>query len=338
MNLSDLDYPLPKELIAQRPLEKRDSSRLLVADRKTAVLSDKVFTDIIDYFKPGDVLVLNDTKVFKARILGRKKGTGGKVDALFLGDQGPGGSWRCLIQPALKEGQVVEFPAGAEGVYTGRDKDTIALLDLAGVPDVRAWLEVYGTVPLPPYIKREPGAEDERTYQTVYAQKEGAVASPTAGLHFTKELLAKVKEKAVEIVMVTLHVGYGTFRPVEDLENHRMHSERFELTAEAAERLNQAKADKRPVWAIGTTTLRVLETCVVKKRLVAGKGETDLYIREPFKFEAVDHLVTNFHLPKTTLLLLVSAFMGEKFRKRAYDHAIEQKYRFYSYGDAMLIL
>lgn len=337
MRLSDLDYPLPKELIAQKPLARRDASRLLVVDRSTRSLEDRLFTDLASYFKPGDVLVLNDTKVFKARILGRKKGTGGKVDALFLGAQNEAGAWRCLLQPALKEGQEVEFPGAVTGVYAGRDKDGTALLALSGASDVPGWLSAHGSVPLPPYIKREPGADDERDYQTVYAEKEGAVASPTAGLHFTKELLSKLASSGVEVLYVTLHVGYGTFKPVEDLEHHRMHSERFELTAETAERLNLAKSEKRPVWAVGTTSLRVLETCVRKKRLVPGKGETDLYIREPFRFEAVDRLITNFHLPKTTLLLLVSAFMGEPLRKKAYEHAIAQKYRFYSYGDAMLI-
>ena len=193
-------------------------------------------------------------------------------------------------------------------------------------------------MPLPPYIKREPDQQDEGTYQTVYAAKEGAVAAPTAGLHFTEELLEKIRQKGVEVLTVTLHVGYGTFKPVEDLEDHRMHSERFELTQDTAEKINRAKSDKKRIWAVGTTTLRVLETCVQKKRLVAGTGETDLYIRTPFPFEVVDRLVTNFHLPKTTLLLLVSAFMGEALRKKAYEHAITERYRFYSYGDAMVIL
>ena len=337
MNLSDLDYPLPKELIAQKPLATRDASRLLVVDCSKKSLEDRIFTDILDYLSAGDVLVLNNTKVAKARVLGKKKGTGGKVDALFLGEQNTAGHWRCLLQPVLKEGQEVEFPGGVTAVYTGRDKDGMALLELSA-PDIRDWLEAQGTVPLPPYIKREPGKEDESAYQTVYADREGAVASPTAGLHFTKELLEKIRKKGVEVVFVTLHVGYGTFRPVEDLESHRMHSERFELTAETADKINLAKAEKRKVWAVGTTTLRVLETCVIKKKLVPGKGETDLYIKEPFHFEAVDHLVTNFHLPKTTLLLLVSAFMGESLRKKTYEHAVENKYRFYSYGDATLIL
>jgi S-adenosylmethionine:tRNA ribosyltransferase-isomerase len=337
MDLSDLDYPLPKDLIAQRPLDKRDSSRLLVAHRKDTGLEDRVFSDVLDYLKPGDVLVLNDTKVVKARVLGKKKGTGGKVDALFLEEAAPG-RWKCLIQPALKEGHIVEFPRGVEGAYAGRDKEGMVLLELQGAQDMPLWLEACGTVPLPPYMKREPGKEDESTYQTVYAKKEGAVAAPTAGLHWTQDLLERVRKMGVEVRHVTLHVGYGTFKPVEDLENHQMHSERFELTEEVADALNRAKSEKRNVWAVGTTALRVLETCVVKKRFVAGKGETNLYIYPPFKFEAVDRLITNFHLPKTTLLLLVAAFMGESFRKKAYAHAIEKKYRFYSYGDAMLIL
>ncbi len=353
MNLSDFDYPLPKELIAQQPLAKRDSSRLLVAHRKTKTLEDRIFSNIVDYFSPEDVLVLNDTRVFKARILGKKKGTGGKVDVLFLGTEALDDQYRCLIQPALKEGQIIEFPGNVEAVYAGRDKQGIALLLSVGAPLVGAqgqeqgraqgpplqgWLEKYGTMPLPPYIKREPESADDGAYQTVYANSQGAVAAPTAGLHFTPELLENIRRKDVQILYVTLHVGYGTFKPVEDLESHVMHSEIFELTPEVADKINQAKTEKRKIWAVGTTTLRVLETCVVKKKLAPGKGETNLYIKSPFPFEAVDCLITNFHLPKTTLLLLVSAFMGESLRKQAYEHAIAEKYRFYSYGDAMMIM
>ena len=337
MNLSDFDYPLPKELIAQQPLEPRDASRLLVVRRGEKTLEDRVFRDLSDLVDAGDVLVLNNTKVFKARVLGKKKGTGGKVDALFLSPSAEN-LWRCLLQPALKEGQVIEFPDSVEAVFAGRDKDGTALLDISIAGDMKSWLEKWGTVPLPPYIKREPDTQDERTYQTVYAREEGAVAAPTAGLHFTLELLESIFRKGAEVLYVTLHVGYGTFKPVEDMENHRMHSESFELTAEVAERINKAKSRKKKVWAVGTTTLRVLETCVQKKRLVAGKGETDLYIKTPFTFEAVDRLITNFHLPKTTLLLLVSAFMGEDLRSKAYRHALQEKYRFYSYGDAMVII
>ena len=338
MILSDFDYPLPKDLIAQRPLAKRDASRLLVADRKTKSLADKQFMDIAGYLSAGDVLVLNNAKVFPARLLGRKKITEGKVDILLL-EPKEGAVWRCLVQPALKEGQEIFLnAAGAWAHFIKRDSDGIPLIEFKGIRDVRTFAEQAGTMPLPPYIKREADVSDKDVYQTVYAEKEGAVAAPTAGLHFTRELLGALEKKGVEILAVTLHVGYGTFKPVEDLDRHRMHRERFELSAETTARINKAKKERRAVWAVGTTTLRVLETCVQDKKLIPGAGETDLYIKAPFDFEIVDKLVTNFHLPKTTLLLLVSTFMGEAFRRRAYEHAIKDKYRFYSYGDAMLIL
>ena len=338
MNLSDFDYPLPKELIAQKPLEKRDASRLLVIHRDKKKMEDRLFSDLPQYIPGGDVLVLNDTKVFKARVLGKKKVTGGKVDALLLSPLQEENIWRCLIQPTLKEGQQLIFPENVEGVFAGRDRDGVTLIQFKNIGDVRSWAERVGAMPLPPYIKREADAGDISAYQTVYAEKEGAVAAPTAGLHFTKTLLDKIYSQHIDIKWVTLHVGYGTFKPVEDLENHQMHAESFELTGESADSINAAKKNKNKIWAVGTTTLRVLETCVRKKMLAAGKGETDLFIKPPFEFEAVDRLITNFHLPKTTLLLLVSAFMGEELRKKAYAHAIEQKYRFYSYGDAMLIV
>ena len=338
--LEDLDYPLPKELIAQQPLSGRDTSKLLAVDRASGDLSGKHFSDLLNMIPSRDILVLNDTKVFPARILGKKKGTGGKVDVLLLA-RADEKSWRCLLQPALKEGQEIEFEGAgvsAQAVFEKRDADGIPRLRFEGCANARDLAEKIGTMPLPPYIKREAEASDLEKYQTVFAREEGAVAAPTAGLHFTRELLEKIAGKGIEILTVTLHVGYGTFKPVEDLEKHRMHSEEFELTAEAADKINQAKSEKRKIWAVGTTTLRVLETCVQKKKLVPGRGQTDLFIREPFHFEIVDRLVTNFHLPKTTLLLLVSAFMGESLRKKAYEHAVRERYRFYSYGDAMVIV
>ncbi len=339
MNLGDFDYPLPKELIAQFPLAGRDGSRLLLANRKTGGLTDGHFRDIAELIPKGDLLVLNDTKVFPARVPGRKKVTGGKADILLLSEGHEKNIWKCLLQPKLKEGQSVVFDTpGIEAVFVGRDAAGIPLMKFKGTKDVRALAEKIGQMPLPPYIKREPSDSDKRDYQTVYAGKEGAVAAPTAGLHFTDSLLNKIREKDIRILTVTLHVGYGTFRPVEDLENHRMHCEEFELPAETADAINRAQAAGRGIWAVGTTTLRVLETCVQDKKLIPGKGETDLFIKAPFEFEVVDHLITNFHLPKTTLLLLVSAFMGEAFRKKAYEHAIAEKYRFYSFGDAMLIV
>lgn len=338
MKLEDFDYPLPKELIAQKPAEPRDASRLLVVDRKSGRLEDCVFRDIAERFGEGDVLVLNDTKVFPARLRARKKGTGGKADLLLISQGKTEDTWKCLVQPALREGQALELEGGGEAEFLDREPDGMPLLRFHVEGSVREHAERHGQAPLPPYIKREPVDEDRGTYQTVYAKNEGAVAAPTAGLHFTERLLAELKNRGVELATVTLHVGYGTFRPVEDLENHRMHAESFELKPEVADRINRARAERRLVWAVGTTTLRVLETCVQKKTLIPGKGETDLYVKPPFRFEVVDRLVTNFHLPKTTLLLLVSAFMGEELRRKAYAHAVAERYRFYSYGDAMLIL
>ncbi|MGH7198223.1 MAG: tRNA preQ1(34) S-adenosylmethionine ribosyltransferase-isomerase QueA [Candidatus Omnitrophota bacterium] len=379
MKLSDFDYDLPKELIAQKPLAQRDASRLLAVDRKSGALRDQAFHDLADHLPAGDVLVLNDTKVFAARLLGKKKETQGKTELLLLepyerpkagpedftsaaeaeamGSEAMGSDpvklggltlkrktpkrkiWRCLVQPALREGQEIVFGAEkASAFFLKRDTDGIPLVEFQGVEDVKTFAARFGTMPLPPYIKREADAGDLNTYQTVYASAEGAVAAPTAGLHFTDALLDKIQKKGVDLCRVTLHVGYGTFKPVDNLEEHKMHSEAFELSPETADRINRAKTAGRGVWAVGTTTLRVLETCVQNKRLIPGKSQTDLFIREPFTFEAVDHLITNFHLPRTTLLLLVSAFMGEDLRKKAYAHAIAERYRFYSYGDAMLIL
>ena len=340
MNLLDFDYALPKDLIAQEPVNPRDASRLLVVDRKSAGISDRVFRDVAGLIPPGDILVLNDTKVFPARLCGKKKGTGGKVEILLL-DPVPDtpDRWRCLLQPAMREGQEMLLNGGSvEAIFEKRDREGIPIVLFKNISDVRQLADRLGQMPLPPYIKREPGLKDLDTYQTVYARNEGAVAAPTAGLHFTEALLEQLKKKGIEILKLTLHVGYGTFRPVDDLENHRIHSEQFELSQEVADRVNQAKSEGKKVWAVGTTTTRVLETCVQRRRLSAGKGETNLYIKPPFEFEIVDHLITNFHLPRTTLLLLVSAFMGEDLRKKAYAHAVGEKYRFYSYGDAMVII
>ncbi len=342
MKLEDLDYPLPKELIAQTALEKRDDCRLLLVDKGRSALDDSHFASIVDHIPEGDVLVLNDTKVIPAALAGKKKITGGKVELLLLSpapaaSQEPGRqTWRCLLQPVIKEGQEIVLASGTEARFVTRGPDGIPLVEFHH-HDVLKLAHEIGRMPLPPYIKRAADDKDSAAYQTVFAKNEGAVASPTAGLHFTEELLAGLRKKGVEIRALTLHVGYGTFKPVEDLEGHKMHAEVFELPVETAETVNRAKADGRKVWAVGTTVLRVLETCVKKKKLVPGKGETDLYIKPPFEFEVVDRLITNFHLPKTTLLLLVSAFMGEALRKKAYEHAIAEKYRFYSYGDAMLI-
>jgi S-adenosylmethionine:tRNA ribosyltransferase-isomerase len=306
----------------------------------------------------GDVLVINDTKVFPARLVGKKKETGGKVDLLLLssyekplsltdptmsaGEADEWKSkvlWKCLVQPALKQGQTVIFSGEtAEAVFLKRDLDGVPIVEFKNTPDPRELAGRIGHVPLPPYIKREDGQTDQARYQTVYATNEGAVAAPTAGLHFTEVLLGQLRNKGVEVVTLTLHVGYGTFKPVENVESHRMHSEYFELSQYSADKINSAKEQGRKIWAVGTTTVRTLETCVQSKKLIAGKGKTNIFIRDPFEFEVVDRLITNFHLPKTTLLLLVGAFMGADLLKKTYEHAIRERYRFYSYGDAMLVL
>ena len=351
------DYELPRELIAQEPAEKRDFSRLLVVDRPTRFLADRRFSDILDMIPRGDALVLNDTKVFPARLVGKKKKTGGKVDILLLSpyrrslartDESLSMGeleewktkilWKCLVQPSLQEGQEIVFAGdAAEALFLKRDLDGIPVVEFKNIADPKILAGRIGRMPLPPYIRREDIAADARRYQTVYAKNEGAVAAPTAGLHFSAELLEKIREKGVEVLTLTLHVGYGTFKPVENIDTHRMHSESFELSDETAGKLNRAKTENRKIWAVGTTTVRALETCAQNKKLVAGIGETDIFIREPFEFEVVDRLITNFHLPKTTLLLLVGAFAGAELVKKAYEHAIQEKYRFYSYGDAMLI-
>ncbi len=358
MSTDFFNYELPAELIAQEPSLTRDASRLLVIDRKTGSLVDRQFSDIEEYLAPGDILALNDTKVFPARILGKKEKTGGKVDLLLLSpyekalskadeSMSAGAAeewkskilWKCLVQPSLREDQEIIFEnEAARAVFLKRDLDGVPIVEFKNIRDPRELSRRIGHMPLPPYIRREDAPPDTQRYQTVYAKNEGAVAAPTAGLHFTEALLEKIRHKGVQTEMLTLHVGYGTFKPVENLETHRMHTEVFELGLDAAERINKAKLEKRQIFAVGTTTVRVLETCVQNNRLIAGRGETDIFIREPFEFEAVDSLVTNFHLPKTTLLLLVGAFMGEKLLKKAYEHAIQERYRFYSYGDAMLIL
>ncbi len=334
--LEDFDYPLPPELIAQRPLRERDASRLLVVHRRDGRWEDRHFKDLGDYLGPSDALVLNDTKVFPARLLA-KKPTGGKVEILLLGLAGKPGTWRVLLQPALREGQEIRLPSGENAFYRGRDSNGTALVEFAAA-DVRGLAARWGSMPLPPYIRRESEPGDARDYQTVYARREGAVAAPTAGLHFTTELMESLRVKGVEILSVTLHVGYGTFKPVADPSTHRMHAEDFVLDPRTADRISRAMTEKRKICAVGTTTARVLETCALGGRVMAGEGQTDLFIYPPAEFEAVNALVTNFHLPRSTLLMLVGAFCGMDLMKKAYRHAVETKYRFYSYGDAMLIL
>lgn len=329
MKLADFDYFLPKELIAQYPLEKRDSARLLVVDRKRQTIGHTVFTDITAYFKTGDLLVLNDTKVLPCRLLG-KRPTGGKAEVLLL-KQKAGTTFQAFIKPArVKLGEKILFNSGeicAE--VTGRDEIGFSRVTLSEI-------YAHGVMPLPPYIKRMPEDSDREDYQTVYAREEGSVASPTAGLHFTRELLEKIKASGVEVASITLHVGLGTFKPVqaEDVRLHQMEPEYFSVGKTAAGLIAKAKEDHSRVFAVGTTSCRALE------QFAAGKveGNTDLFIYPGYAFKLVDCLLTNFHLPRTTLFMLVCAFAGEKLAKQAYQEAIERKYRFYSYGDAMLII
>jgi len=336
MKLKEFDYKLPKSLIAQEPLQKRDSSRLMVLDRKKKTVRTETFCDIKEYLSPGDCLVLNDTRVLPVRFLGKRK-TGGKVEIFVLNPASK--KLYALIRPSkrVKEGEVIELGDG------------IKVLVLERAPLGRfvrfnmATKDVFkkGHVPLPPYISREDTKKDERNYQTVYAKNDGATAAPTAGLHFTKELIKRLSEKGVSIVYVTLHTGYGTFSPVveTDIENHKMHSEWYEINEEAASVINETKAARGRVFAVGTTSVRVMESAARKKgKIAASIGTTDLFIHPGYDFKIADAMVTNFHLPKSTLLMLVSAFAGREFVFQAYREAIKLKLRFFSYGDAMLII
>lgn len=333
--LEDFDYVLPPELIAQEPLENRSSSRLLAVDRASGALRDGSFRQILDFIQPGDVVVMNNSRVFPARLEGAKT-TGGKIEVLLVAPvDAAERRWKVLCRPQLKEGQVVQI-GDAAARCLGRTASGYIEVEFEGMSGRQA-AERYGEMPLPPYIKRKPSASDRERYQTVYAAPEGSIAAPTAGLHFTPELLRELEAKGAECVRVTLHVGYGTFQMVRDIESHEMHAERFEVTEAAARSINRALAEKKRVWAVGTTSARVLETCVQGGKVISGSGDTNLFIVPPFEFEVVGGLITNFHLPKSTLLMLVGAFMGRDRMMRAYEHAVAAGYRFYSYGDAMII-
>lgn len=365
-NLSDFDYALPKELIAQEALLKRAEARLLVLDRRTNSFEHKIFCDILKYFEKGDVLVLNDTKVIPARLFARRK-TGGKVEILLLERRSAvsapnveGGAtpplhlegdvretWKVLIKPSgrvrageeliLSDGViivVIDSPSSDSGVRHVQFKSRMNITEI---------LERFGRIPLPPYIDREDLPADRELYQTVFARHPGAVASPTAGLHFDQELLRQIEMKGIEVLFVTLHVSYGTFQPVvtEDLAQHKMYEEYFEVSDETARRINFAKADGRRIIACGTTVVRTLESAAnqsIPSEVEPKQGTTSLFVYPPYEFKIVDSMITNFHLPRTTLLMLTSAFAGYELLMQAYQEAIEKRYRFYSYGDATLIL
>ncbi len=329
LKLAEFDYLLSKELIAQYPLEKREAARLLTVNRKDGRISHTVFSQLGSFLEKNDLLVLNDTKVLHCRLIG-KKITGGKVEIL-LTRRLNGTAFSCLVQPSrTKVGEKILFAAGAiTGILSGRGQISFKQADADAIYG-------YGVVPLPPYIKREPEELDTRYYQTVYARNEGALASPTAGLHFTPEGLKQLQGAGVNLAYVTLHVGLGTFRPVkcENITEHKMEPESFLVPDATIEALATVKEHKGRVIAVGTTSLRALETYASGSR----QGNTDLFIYPGYKFKLVDALLTNFHLPMTTLFMLVCAFAGKELMLKAYQEAVEQKYRFYSYGDAMLIV
>ncbi|NVL91177.1 MAG: tRNA preQ1(34) S-adenosylmethionine ribosyltransferase-isomerase QueA [Desulfobacterales bacterium] len=349
--LSDYNYSLPQELIAQVPASPRDESRLMVLERKQQRVSHCRFAEIARLLSPGDLLVVNNTRVVPARLTGSKE-TGGKVEVLLLNYPGPGSqgtrsfTCECLVKTSKRphSGSRFHFNEDLQAIVLG-GTDGLYNLEFRFNGDFDALLHRIGRIPLPPYIKRDetspPPCDDRACYQTVYAEKKGAVAAPTAGLHFSAELLDGLAEKGAEIVPITLHVGYGTFQPVRvpDVRQHRIHSEAYELTQGAARAINKAKDEGRRIIAVGTTVVRVLEFASDQAgRVRPGSGESDLFIYSGFKYRVIDALITNFHLPETTLLMLVTAFAGRDFILNAYQEAIRRRYRFYSYGDAMLII
>ena len=345
MKLTDFDYLLPEELIAQHPADKRENSRMMVLDRGAGTIEHKHFYDITDYVRPGDLLVLNDSKVIPARIFGIKEKTGAKIEVLLI-KRLEGDVWEAMVRPGkrLKMGDAVSFSEEkkfrAEVVGYGEDGTRHLRFDYDGI-----WnelLDEYGQIPLPPYIDRENETEDKDRYQTVYCRYEGSVAAPTAGLHFTEEILRKLQEKGVELAFVTLHMGIGTFRPVkaEEIEDHAMHYEEYSIDEETAEKINRAKRENRRVISVGTTSTRTVESAAGEDGFVEpGQRSTNLFIYPPvYRFKVIDGLLTNFHLPKSTLLMLISAFYDRERILEAYEEAVRQEYRFFSYGDCMLIL
>ena len=342
MKVEDFDYNLPEELIAQTPIEKRDMSRLMVLDRKNQTIeSNKIFSDVIDYLEPGDCLVINNTKVIPARLYGKKE-TGANVEFLLL-KQLEGDIWESIVRPGnkLKPGTKVYF-----GEPRILEAEVLEVMP-GGTRKVKFTyqgifneiLDKIGLMPLPPYIHEELKERDR--YQTIYAKYDGSAAAPTAGLHFTKELLEKIEKKGVKIANVTLHVGIGTFRPVkeENVEEHEMHSEHFYIKQEDVDKINETKENGKRVISVGTTSCRVLETIADENGMVhVCEEDTSIYIYPGYKFKCIDGLITNFHLPKSTLLMLVSALAGREFILKAYNQAVKEKFRFFSFGDAMLIL
>lgn len=343
MRLDDFSFMLPEELVAQYPAPQREDARLMVLERATAQITMGFVPDLLSYFRRGDLLVVNDTRVRPARLLGHKE-SGGQVEAFLLQRQaGKQELWSCLTRASksLRPGSRLFFPGTLSGTVQGVDAQNLTLIEFSCDGDFIAAVEQFGHVPLPPYIRRADEALDRERYQTVYAATPGAVAAPTAGLHFTPALFKRLQALGVEIATLTLHVGIGTFTPVrvKTLSEHRMHSESFHIPVETAEAVNRAKAEGRRVIAVGTTTTRTLEAVAARPQgICAGAGETDIFITPGAKFRVVDGLITNFHLPESTLLVLVSAFAGHALTMSAYRQAVAERFRFFSYGDCMLIL
>ena len=342
MDVKAFDYDLPEELIAQDPLEDRSSSRLMVLDKKTGDIEHKIFRDVVDYLQPGDCLVFNNTKVIPARLIGERAGTGATIEVLLLKrKEDMKDVWEVLVKPGKKAkiGTKISFGDGrlvAEVIDIVEEGNRLIQFTYEGI--FEEILDELGQMPLPPYITHK--LQDKNRYQTVYAKHEGSAAAPTAGLHFTKELLERIQEKGVDIARVTLHVGLGTFRPVkvENIQEHHMHSEYYVVTQEAADKINNAKADGGRVICVGTTSCRTIESASDDDgRVKACSGWTEIFIYPGYKFKVLDALITNFHLPESTLLMLVSALAGREHILAAYKTAVEEKYRFFSFGDAMFI-
>lgn len=341
LTTEDFDYDLPQELIAQTPLKERDQSRLLVLDSKTGKYQDDYFYNVIDRLNPGDALVMNDSRVMPARLYGVKPETGGHVEVLLLNNT-DGDNWETLVKPAKRAKVGTEISFG-DGKLTATVTEELEhggrMIEFHYDGIFMEILDQLGEMPLPPYIKEK--LDDPEMYQTVYSREIGSAAAPTAGLHFTKELLKKIEDKGVKLVYLTLHVGLGTFRPVseENIEDHKMHSEFYRLTEDAAKTLNEVKANGGRIFATGTTSIRTLETIGTKfnGEIRADSGWTDIFIKPGYKWQVVDAFITNFHLPKSTLVMLVASFTGRENILNAYRHAVSEKYRFFSFGDAMFI-
>ena len=340
MNTSDFYYDLPEELIAQTPAEPRDSSRLLIYHRQDETVEHKIFRDIIDYLNPGDALVVNDTRVIPARLYGKKQGTGREVEFLLLNRLSKD-TWEAIMRPGkkLRIGDRVDFAEDLQAEILEKKEDGVTRVKFYFEGLFEPLLERYGNMPLPPYITKR--LEDRQRYQTVYAKENGSAAAPTAGLHFTPELMEKIRQKGIDIIPVLLHVGLGTFRPVkvDNVENHKMHSEYFSVSADSARRINETRKRGGRIIAVGTTSVRTLESVADEEGCIKEQsGNIEIFIYPGYRFKCVDALITNFHLPESTLLMLISAFMGKEQALGLYRLAVQERYRFFSFGDAMLII